>query len=136
MSPLASFRTPTLPFRNSSCVKMVFWPASLHLDSLQRVVPSWFKPQNAANARFLVYGIVLGLSFSVTATSFALYLQEKRQRRILASSKSRPIQLRSDEITQGVTGLIGWLVYPGSRLGHSLTCCRRKHAFDEDKLPE
>ena len=86
---------------------MVFWPASLHLSGLQRLVPSWFKPQNAANVRFLFYGILLGFSFSLTATSFVLYFKEKRLREVLSRSRPRPIQLRSDEIVQGVTGLIG-----------------------------
>jgi hypothetical protein len=106
---LATLKTqnPTLPLRNPSRVKMGVWPASLHLGSLQRLVPSWFKPQNTTNVRFLVYGILLGFSFSLTATSFVLYLREKRQREIVSRFKPRPIELRSDEILQGVTGLIG-----------------------------
>lgn len=92
---------------------MRFWPVSLHLGSLQRLVPTWFKPQNTANVRFLVYGILLGFSFSLTATSFVLYFREKRQREILSRFKPRPIELRSDEVVEGVTGLIGRLILPG-----------------------
>ncbi|KAF9651448.1 PALP-domain-containing protein [Thelephora ganbajun] len=86
---------------------MGFLPASLHLDSLQRLVPSWFKPKNTTNVRFLVYGILLGFSFSLTATSFILYYREKRQREMTSRFKPRRIELRSDEIVHGVTGLIG-----------------------------
>ena len=86
---------------------MGFWPALLHLETLQRLTPSWFKPQNTANVRFLLSGILLGFSFSLTATSFVLYYREKRQREIVSRLKPRPVELRSDEIVQGVTGLIG-----------------------------
>lgn len=92
---------------NLSCVKMGIWPALLHLESLQRLVPSWFKPQNTANVRFLLSGILLGFSFSLTATSFVLYFREKRQRETVSRFKPRPIELRSNEIVQGITGLIG-----------------------------
>ena len=86
--------------------------ASLHLDGLQRFVPSWLKPQNTANVRFLFYGILLGFSFSLTATSFVLYCREKRQRKIASMFKPRPIELRSDEIAQGIAGLIGTPICP------------------------
>ncbi|KAF9792195.1 tryptophan synthase beta subunit-like PLP-dependent enzyme [Thelephora terrestris] len=86
---------------------MGFWPTSLPLGNLQSLVPTWLKPQNAANVRFLLYGIFLGFSFSLTATSFVIYHREKRQREVASSFQSRPIELRSDEIAQGLTGLIG-----------------------------
>ena len=102
--------SPTRSLHGLSRVKMGSWPALPRLDSLQRLVPSWFKPQNTANVRFLVYGILLGFSFSLTATSFVLYFREKKQREIVSRFKPRPIELRSDEIVQGVTGLIGALI--------------------------
>jgi hypothetical protein len=98
-------RCPRAEYSNR--VKMGFLPTSLHSDSLQRLVPSWFRPQNTTNVRFLVYGILLGFSFSLTATSFVLYYREKRQRDIVSRFKPRPIELRSDEIAHGVTGVIG-----------------------------
>jgi len=111
-SPLVSpeKNPPTRSLHGLSRVKMGSWPALPRLDSLQRLVPSWFKPQNTANVRFLVYGILLGFSFSLTATSFVLYFREKKQREIVSRFKPRPIELRSDEIVQGVTGLIGALI--------------------------
>ena len=105
--PLAFTQNLTLPPGNFPCVMVGLWPTTLRLDGLQRFVPSWFKPQTTANVRFFVYGILLGFSFSLTATSFVLYFREKRQREILSKFKPRPIQLRSDEIVQGVAGLIG-----------------------------
>ena len=104
---------PPHPLGSLPCVKMGSWPASLHFDGLQRLVPSWFRPQNTANVRFLVYGVLLGFSFSLTATSFVLYFRERRQREILSRFTPRPIELRSDEIAQGVAGLIGPLINSG-----------------------
>ena len=57
--------------------------------------------------RQLLYGILLGFSFSVTSTSLALYIQERKRNRIQKQFAPRPIELRSDEVIDGVTGLIG-----------------------------
>lgn len=76
---------------------------------------SWLSSKlDAASTRFhalvtrqLVYGVLLGFSISVTSTSLALYFQQRRQERIQEQFEPRPIELRSDEIIDGVTGLIG-----------------------------
>jgi cysteine synthase len=81
--------------------------ALFHLESFRRIAPSWLKPQNATNFRFLLSGILLGFSFSLTTASFVLYFWEKKQREILSRFKPRPIELRNDEIVQGINGLIG-----------------------------
>jgi hypothetical protein len=118
-------------------LKMRFSSASIYLDSLQRLIPSVFKPQNTANVRFLVYGILFGFSFSLTATSFVLYYREKRQRDIASRLKPRPIELKRDKIVHGVTGLIGRPVYYlGLGVAYALTHYLRKHALDKDQLPE
>lgn len=57
--------------------------------------------------RQLFYGIILGFSFSVTSTSLALYFQQRRQEVIQNRFEPRPIELRVDEVLDGVTGLIG-----------------------------
>jgi len=61
--------------------------------------------------RYLVFGTFLGFSLSLTSTSLALYVQARRRARIndKLSQESRPIELRSDEVLSGVTGLIGAL---------------------------
>lgn len=66
---------------------------------------SWLRPQ--AIPRQLVYGIILGFSLSISSTSLALYLQVRKRKRIEEKFEARPIELRSDEITHGVSGLIG-----------------------------
>lgn len=88
-------------------LKMVFSSDSLYLGGLRRLVPSLFKPQNIANVRFLVCGILLGFSFSLTATSFILYYREKKQRGVVSRSKPHLIEPRNYETVHGVTGLIG-----------------------------
>ena len=107
VAKIASRRPPEKINSEPDLLKMGLSSASLYLDSLQRFVPSLFKPQNTANVRFLVYGILFGFSFSLTTTSLALYYREKRQRDIMSRFTPRPIELKTDEIVHGVTGLIG-----------------------------
>lgn len=61
--------------------------------------------------RQLIYGLLLGLSLSLTSTSLAYLYQTRRRKRLEAQAPlefdPRPIELRSDEIINGVTGLIG-----------------------------
>ncbi|KAJ4479181.1 tryptophan synthase beta subunit-like PLP-dependent enzyme [Lentinula aciculospora] len=73
------------------------------------LLPSWYKPPSQSSLRYLFYGILLGLSFSLTSTSLALFFQARRRRRLAAHDhfEPRPIELRSDEVLNGVTGLIG-----------------------------
>lgn len=125
-----TWSSTTVWFPSSSCLKMGFLPALLHLESLRRLTSSWLKPQNSANLRFLLSGILLGFSFSLTAVSFVLYYQEKRQREIMSRFKLRPINPRSNDIAQGITGLIGREQF--IRGVPQLTRCLRKHAIDED----
>ncbi|KAJ3984234.1 PALP-domain-containing protein [Lentinula detonsa] len=71
--------------------------------------PSWYKPPSQSSLRYLFYGIILGFSFSLTSTSLALFFQARRRQRLAAKDQfePRPIELRSDEVLKGVTGLIG-----------------------------
>ncbi|KAH7920617.1 PALP-domain-containing protein [Leucogyrophana mollusca] len=73
-------------------------------------LPSWLRFSNAA-VRHLTYGILIGFSLSVTSTSLTLYWRTRRRKRLLADNSKlfepRAIELRSDDILSGVTGLIG-----------------------------
>jgi len=60
--------------------------------------------------RDLVIGILLGVTFSLSSTSLALLAQGWRRRRAISKIPPRPIELRSDEIVDGVIGLIGTLL--------------------------
>lgn len=69
-------------------------------------VPLWIRLP-----RQLIYGFIFGLSLSLTSTSLAYLYQTRRRKRLEAQIPPefdpRPIELRSDEILKGVTGLIG-----------------------------
>ena len=78
---------------------MLFWLTEKWSDASSRV--------HSLISRQLVYGVLLGFSLSVTSTSVALYFQERKRQRIQERFEPRPIELRSDEIIDGVTGLIG-----------------------------
>ncbi|KAL7419687.1 Cysteine synthase 2 [Cryptotrichosporon argae] len=57
--------------------------------------------------RDLAIGLFVGITLSLSSTSAALLFQEWRRRRAIQRIPKRPIELRSDEIVPGVTGLIG-----------------------------
>ena len=75
-------------------------------------LPSWVRLPPHTTARHIFYGIIIGFSLSLTSTSIALWYQERKQERLSKRFEARPIELRSDEILNGVTGLIG--AYCGS----------------------
>ena len=68
---------------------------------------SWIRLPTPAAARHLLYGIIIGFSISLSSTSLALYYRSRKRDRVAARFDPRPIELRSDEILSGVTGLIG-----------------------------
>ncbi|OAX34533.1 PALP-domain-containing protein [Rhizopogon vinicolor AM-OR11-026] len=58
--------------------------------------------------RHVSYGILIGFTLSVTSTSISSYWRLRRSQRISQEQfEFQPIDLRSDEILNGVTGLIG-----------------------------
>jgi cysteine synthase len=62
-----------------------------------------------ASARSVFYGIIIGFTLSYTATSLVQTYQRRRRELGNESDQAslRPIVLRSDEVLDGVTGLIG-----------------------------
>src|ERR1700722_17468009 len=74
--------------------------------------------------RHLLYGIIIGFSLSLSSTSLALYYQSRRNRSTVRFDP-RPIELRSDEILPGVTGLIG-MMQCLFKLYFSTSCVLRK----------
>ncbi|TFY71625.1 hypothetical protein EVG20_g1375 [Dentipellis fragilis] len=60
-----------------------------------------------STARHIFYGILIGFSLSLTSTSLALYYRDRKREKSLEKLSPRPIELRSNEILDGVTGLIG-----------------------------
>ena len=82
--------------------------------------------------RQVSYGILIGLTLSVSATSLAHYYSEcKKQGKLGKQTSLQPIGLRSDEIVRGVTGLIGGSLFLGvvSLMEHSDVCDQEAHRW-------
>ncbi|TFK44300.1 PALP-domain-containing protein [Crucibulum laeve] len=77
------------------------------VSSLGSKLPSWLHWPSRSTARHVIYGVIIGFSLSLTSTSIALYYQQRKRERISKKFTPRPIELRSDEVVSGVTGLIG-----------------------------
>jgi len=60
-----------------------------------------------ATARHLFYGILIGFSLSFASTSVISAYRKRKGDSATARADIRPIELRSDEVLDGVTGLIG-----------------------------
>ncbi|KAH8814449.1 PALP-domain-containing protein [Flagelloscypha sp. PMI_526] len=80
---------------------------------LQTFLPPWLRLPTGQNLHHLVYGIILGFSLTLTATSIRARIDEAQQRKKERRTGNklefdeRPIELRSDEVVKGVSGLIG-----------------------------
>jgi cysteine synthase A len=83
--------------------------------------------------RDLVWGLLLGVTFSLTSTSLALIGQSWRKKRSIAHIPPRPIEIRSEEIVDGVIGLIGGL---GAGEGSRRELSQRKYTFDTHQLAQ
>ena len=83
-------------------------------------------------SRELTWGLIIGVTLSISSTSLALLAQEWRRKRAVSRIPPRPIEIRSEEVADGVIGLIGAERSPG--LGRYAEC--RKHASDPDQLAE
>lgn len=67
---------------------------------------SWIP--SPATARNLFYGVVIGFTLSMTATSLAqTYQRRKRDKQDSLLGALHPIELRSDDVLDGIAGLIG-----------------------------
>ncbi|SRR6266702_1861377 len=60
-----------------------------------------------STARHLFYGILIGFSLSIASTSVVSAYRKRRDHNVAEIANPRPIELRSDEVLDGVTGLIG-----------------------------
>jgi hypothetical protein len=71
-----------------------------------------FLPPLPRTVRPLALGIVLGISLSVSSSAVVQYFERRRRRIALSQSQipeleNRPIELRSDDVLDGIVGLIG-----------------------------
>lgn len=87
----------------------------------------WSNWLSQPRIRHTFYGAIIGISLSYTTFSFTRYLKLCRQRRQVEIFEARPIELRSDEIVSGATGLIGMCIIM-IQLFWNMTW-RREHSF-------
>jgi cysteine synthase A len=59
--------------------------------------------------RDLFWGVLVGVTFSLSSTTLALIAQQWRKRNAVSRVPPRPIEIRSEEVVDGVIGLIGGL---------------------------
>jgi hypothetical protein len=89
---------------------------------------SWVKWPSRTTTRHVLIGVLIGFSFSITSTSLAVYYHQRKKERQIKQFAPRPIELRSDEIVNGVPGLIGINSYLQFFLNNS-HATSRKHAI-------
>jgi hypothetical protein len=101
-----------------SRVHMISWLAESRLSV-------WFRQPPHSHLRHVLLGVALGISLSLTSTSLALYFQAQKRDRINAKldQESLPIELRNDEVLDGVIGLIG--------IQHTYTDIIKSNTFQE-----
>jgi cysteine synthase len=73
---------------------------------------SWLPTPSATTSstiRHITYGVILGVSLSVTSTTVLAYYRTRKNAQLRGenSFEPRPIELRSDDTVSGVAGLIG-----------------------------
>ncbi|KAF9267902.1 PALP-domain-containing protein [Marasmius fiardii PR-910] len=67
----------------------------------------WVRPPTHSSLRHVLYGVILGFSLSFTSSSAISYYRAKKEEEESLNFEPRPIELCSDEVLSGLTGLIG-----------------------------
>lgn len=76
----------------------------------------WVHFPSPSTAKHVLYGIFIGFMLSAASTTIALDYQERKRKHAERQFKARPIEIRSDEIAGGVTGLIGLSAHNNIRI--------------------
>ena len=81
-----------------------------------------YLPARSAATKQVFYGVLAGLALSLTTASTVQYYNRKKRKNLPPSFESRPIELRSDEVVNGVIGLIGELNEPDASAAAEFIC--------------
>ena len=73
-------------------------------------LPWFLRPSRLGGRRSLVLGLTLGFSLSLSLTGLALYARDAWKRNLRKKAAKRIVEIRENEIVDGVEGLIGALV--------------------------
>ena len=76
-------------------------------SSITNFLSSYISLPSRSASRHAFIGLLIGFSLSLSSTSLVQYYQKRKKERQIAHFAPRPIELRSDEIVKGVSGLIG-----------------------------
>ena len=81
------------------------------MASILASIQSLLFPSSSSNptrlSRQLYVGLAFGFTLSLSSTSLALWFADRRRRKATSKIPPRPIELRQDEVVNGVIGLIG-----------------------------
>lgn len=79
------------------------------LDAFGSRLSAWFQIPSRSALKHIFYGVFIGFYLSVTSRALLQYYERKKRRReqLVAEDDFRPIELRKDDILDGVVGLIG-----------------------------
>ncbi|BGP17134.1 hypothetical protein JCM10213_005244 [Rhodosporidiobolus nylandii] len=70
-------------------------------------LPWFLRPSKLGGQRSLLLGAVLGFSLSLSLTGLALYALDAWKRSLRRRAEKRTIEIRGDEVVDGIEGLIG-----------------------------
>ncbi|TKA51198.1 hypothetical protein B0A53_05663 [Rhodotorula sp. CCFEE 5036] len=70
-------------------------------------LPWFLRPSKLGAKRSLLVGFTLGFSISLSLTGLALYALDAWRRSLRRAAEKRTIEIRADEVVDGVEGLIG-----------------------------
>ncbi|GAA5859926.1 hypothetical protein JCM8547_004390 [Rhodosporidiobolus lusitaniae] len=70
-------------------------------------LPSFLRPSRLGGQKSLLLGLTLGFSACLSFTGLALYALDAWKRSLRKRAEKRAIEIRSDEVVEGVEGLIG-----------------------------
>lgn len=90
----------------TSCYVTQACVAKLTLTVMAWSFSSWMRWPSLA-VRHVLLGVFIGVSLSLSSTSFILWHQARRRERNAPHFSPRPIELRVDDVLNGVVGLIG-----------------------------
>lgn len=82
-------------------------PWALRHPLLALPLPWWIRPSRLGPKRSLVLGLTLGFSLSLSLTGLALYALDAWKRSLRRKAEKRAIEIRGDEVVDGIEELIG-----------------------------
>lgn len=81
------------------------------MDSISYYLPWFFRPSRLGAARSLVLGLTLGFSLSLSLTTLTLYSLDAFKRKFRRDEPQRIIEIKKNEVLDGVESLIGTYIY-------------------------